>query len=66
MLPAFEWAERVGEFWGSSQSRTVAELLIDCEEDRTLRAAVVGMLREYFEVRAHRASRTRLMPVHRC
>jgi hypothetical protein len=26
--------------------RTVAELLIDFEEDRTLRAVVVGMLRE--------------------
>jgi hypothetical protein len=29
------------------QSRTFAELLIDCEEDRTLRVVVVvGMLRE--------------------
>jgi hypothetical protein len=28
------------------QSRIFAELLIDCEEDRTRRAVLVGMLRE--------------------
>jgi hypothetical protein len=46
MLPDFERADRIGEFWGYPESRAFAELLIDCEEDPILRAVLVGMLRE--------------------
>ena len=35
MLPDFERAERIGSYWGNPKTRTFAELLIDCEEDRT-------------------------------
>jgi hypothetical protein len=39
-------AYRIGEFWGFPESRAFGELLIACEEDRTLPAGLVGMLRE--------------------
>ncbi len=45
MLPDFDRAGRIGEFYGHPETRTFAELLIDLEEDPGARALVVGMLR---------------------
>jgi hypothetical protein len=42
----FGKGHRVGEFWGNPKTRTFAELLINCEDDRVLRAVLVGMLRK--------------------
>jgi hypothetical protein len=43
MLRDFERVDAIGSHWAT---RTFGELLIDCEEDRMLRAVMVGMLRE--------------------
>ena len=43
MLPDLDRADRIGEFWGNPKTRTFAELLIDCEEVRILRAVLVGI-----------------------
>ena len=42
MLPDFERADRIGEFWSYPVSRAFAELVLDWEEDRTCGAVLVG------------------------
>jgi len=42
MLPDFDRADRIGEFYKNPKTRTFAELLIDVEEDPYLRAVLVG------------------------
>jgi len=39
MLPDFNRADAICSYWGNHKTRAFAELLIDCEEDRTLRAS---------------------------
>jgi hypothetical protein len=50
MLPDLERADRIGEFWGyqrAAPSPAADRLKADrLKEDRTLRAVLVGMLRE--------------------
>jgi hypothetical protein len=46
LLPDFERAGMIGEYWGHPRTRAFGELLIDLEEDRMARAVVVGMLHE--------------------
>jgi hypothetical protein len=42
MLPDFERADRIGEFWGYPETREFGELLIDLEEERTAWALCSG------------------------
>jgi hypothetical protein len=45
-MPDSERATLIGELGSNPPSPSAAELLIGCEEDRTLRAVLVRMLRE--------------------
>ena len=46
LLPEFDRADRIGEYYRNRKTRRFAELLIDAEQDPHLRAVLVGMLRE--------------------
>jgi hypothetical protein len=46
MLPDFERADRIGEFWRCPKTREFGELLVELEEDKAARAVVFGLLRE--------------------
>jgi hypothetical protein len=48
-LPDFDRADRIGEFWGHPETRTFGELMIDLEEDRTLKAVIWGCSRRWSE-----------------
>lgn len=47
MLPDFDRADRIGEFYGNPKTRTFAELLIADEQDSSLRAVLVGIVWEW-------------------
>jgi hypothetical protein len=60
MLPDLERAERIGEFWRHTETRTFGELLIDLEEDKAARAVVFGLLAD-MDRRANGPARTCLV-----
>ena len=45
-LPDFDRVGAIQTYWGNPATRTFGELLIDCEEDRVVRAVLVGRLGE--------------------
>jgi len=50
MLPDFERADRIGEYWENPKTRAFADLLIDCEDGLEAAGVLVGMLRERTEL----------------
>jgi hypothetical protein len=46
MLPDYDRAARIGDFYADKRAKTFAELLMDLEESPHARAVVLGMLRD--------------------
>ncbi len=46
MLPDYQRARRIGDFYVDPRTKMFNELLMDLEVDRNARAVVLGMLRE--------------------
>ena len=47
-LPDFDRVGAIQSYWSNPRTRTFGGLLIDCEEDRALRAVLVGVMRNAY------------------
>jgi hypothetical protein len=45
-LTDFQRAEHIGDLWAAPHTRSIAELAIDAEDDRLVRALLIGVLKE--------------------
>jgi hypothetical protein len=46
LMPDFERARKIGDFWSNPRSKAFAELLMDAEADKIVRGVLIGLLRD--------------------